>query len=136
MIGFDQVGQRSKAGLIALVFATIAGTFAAADVALAEPLFPGQPSYSPSLNPSAPYLLPPVQSPLLFREPPTLTSRYGFQQNAVLPFIGLGFQGGETGDVTRQAWRQSMLNAQLKSPNLFQQTLVPNEFQAGLRIPF
>jgi hypothetical protein len=77
----------------------------------------------------------PQDSTSLFRDPPTLTSRFGLG-TSFLPFIGMGFQGGETSDVTRQVLRESTFDTRTPLSNRLSQGLIPNEFQAGLRIRF
>ena len=57
-----------------------------------------------------------------------------------MPYIGLGFSGGETTDVNRTAARQSQLQSSVQQDRLLNdilgKSLVPNEFQLGIRIPF
>ena len=75
---------------------------------------------------------------MLFRDPPTLTPHYGGSNKSWIPFFGLGFQGGETSDITRQLFRESMRQSldTRSSISSLEKSLVPNEFQGGLRIPF
>jgi hypothetical protein len=76
----------------------------------------------------------------LFSEPATLTGRYTMNGSIVIPYIGLGFGGGETTDVNRTVVRQSALQSSIQQDRLMNdvlgKTLVPNEFQLGIRIPF
>ena len=76
----------------------------------------------------------------VFSQPPTLTGRYTMNGSTVIPYIGLGFGGGETTDVNRTAARQSMLQSSVQQDRLLNdvlgKSLVPNEFQVGIRIPF
>ena len=76
----------------------------------------------------------------VFSEPPTLAGRYIWNGSTVIPYIGLGFGGGETTDMTRTITRQSALQNSIQQDRLMSdvlgKTLVPNEFQLGVRIPF
>jgi hypothetical protein len=76
----------------------------------------------------------------VFSQPPTLAGRYIVNGSTVIPYIGLGFGGGETTDVSRTAARQSMLQSTVQQDRLLNdvlgKSLVPNEFQVGIRIPF
>lgn len=76
----------------------------------------------------------------VFSQPPTLAGRYTMNGSTVIPYIGLGFGGGETTDVNRTAARQSVLQSSVQQDRLLNdvlgKSLVPNEFQVGIRIPF
>ena len=76
----------------------------------------------------------------VFSQPPTLGGRYTVNGSTVIPYIGLGFGGGETTDVNRTAARQSILQNSVQQDRLLNdvlgKSLVPNEFQVGIRIPF
>ncbi len=76
----------------------------------------------------------------LFSQPATLAGRYTMNGSTVIPYIGLGFGGGETTDVNRTVVRQSALQSPIQQDRLMNdvlgKTLVPNEFQLGIRIPF
>jgi hypothetical protein len=76
----------------------------------------------------------------LFSEPPSLAGQYRVHGAKVMPYIGLGFTGGETTDVNRTVTRESALRSALQQDRLMTdslgKTLVPNEVQLGVRIPF
>jgi hypothetical protein len=76
----------------------------------------------------------------VFSQPPTLAGRYTMNGSTVIPYIGLGFGGGETTDANRTAARQSVLQSSAQQDRLLNdvlgKSLVPNEFQVGIRIPF
>jgi hypothetical protein len=76
----------------------------------------------------------------VFSQPPTLAGRYTMNGSTVMPYIGLGFSGGETTDVNRTAARQNILQNSVQQDRLLNdvlgKSLVPNEFQVGIRIPF
>jgi hypothetical protein len=76
----------------------------------------------------------------LFSQPATLAGRYTMNGSTVIPYIGVGFGGGETTDVNRTVARHSALQSATQQDALVNdvlgKTLVPNEFQLGIRIPF
>lgn len=76
----------------------------------------------------------------LFSQPATLAGRYTMNGSTVIPYIGVGFGGGETTDVNRTVARHSALQGSIQQDPLmndvFRKTFVPNEFQLGIRIPF
>jgi hypothetical protein len=76
----------------------------------------------------------------LFSQPATLAGPYTMNGSTVIPYIGVGFGGGETTDVNRTVARQSALQSSTQQDPLMndvlRKTFVPNEFQLGIRIPF
>jgi len=72
----------------------------------------------------------------LFRQAPVLSGRLRVSEQTVMPYIGAGFGGGYVTD------RDRALNPQPALPqhNLFGdsmgKSMMPNEFQMGIRIPF
>ncbi len=70
------------------------------------------------------------------REAPAISGRYSIGGTTVMPFLGAGFSGGYLSDVDRSV--SSALSSQTESTvrSLFGQSLVPNEFRLGIRIPF
>jgi hypothetical protein len=96
------------------------------------------PDFSP-LAPSNPTLLSSVTNHL-FSQPATLAGRYTLNGSTVIPYIGVGFAGGETTDVNRTVARHSALQSATQQDPLMndvlRKTFVPNEFQLGIRIPF
>lgn len=70
------------------------------------------------------------------QEAPTISGRYSIGGTTVMPFLGAGFGGGYLSDVDRSV--NSYLSAPADSGlrSLFGQSLVPNEFRLGIRIPF
>lgn len=76
----------------------------------------------------------------VFSQPPTLAGRYTVHGSTVIPYIGLGFHGGETTDMNRTIARQNIVQSAVQQDRLFNdmlgKSLVPNEFQVGIRIPF
>ncbi len=70
----------------------------------------------------------------LLSQPPVLTGRYTLNGQTVLPYIGAGFGGGEPTDLNRTIMRAGQEERILRDS--LGKTLVPNEFQLGVRIPF
>lgn len=64
-------------------------------------------------------------------QPPVLMGRYTVNGQTLLPYIGAGFGGGEPTDANRTIMQEDRL---LRDP--LSKSLMPNEFQLGLRIPF
>lgn len=76
------------------------------------------------------------QSSPIGREAPAISGRYSIGGTTIMPFLGAGFSGGYLSDVDRSV--NSALSPQADSNvrSLFGQSLVPNEFRLGIRIPF
>ncbi|MGH7230275.1 MAG: hypothetical protein ACREJU_02835 [Nitrospiraceae bacterium] len=72
----------------------------------------------------------------LLSQPPMLTGRYTLNGQTFMPYIGAGFSGGETKDPNRAAVRESAAQEDRLLREPLGSTLVPNEFQLGVRIPF
>lgn len=72
----------------------------------------------------------------LFRQSPVLSGRLRVSDQTLIPYIGAGFGGGYVTE------RDRALNPQptLPQQNLFGESMgksmMPNEFQMGIRIPF
>jgi opacity protein-like surface antigen len=81
----------------------------------------------------------PYESPLSFsiaREIPSISRNVSVQGRTLTPYIGAGFNRGYTSDLEHSLSRG--LSSLTESPlgSLLGQSLIPNEFQWGLRIPF
>jgi hypothetical protein len=72
----------------------------------------------------------------LVSQPPMVTGRYTLNGQTVMPYIGAGFGGGETTDPNRAVVRESVRQQDRLITEPIGKTLVPNEFQLGVRIPF
>ena len=73
---------------------------------------------------------------LLFRDVPSLSGRYSAGDMTILPYIGAGFGAGYNSQLDRAFTPNSQPQQNLNLGGLSGQTLVPNEFQMGIRIPF
>lgn len=72
----------------------------------------------------------------LFRDVPSLSGRYSAGDMTILPYIGAGFGAGYNSQLDRAFTPNSQPQPNLNLGGLPGQTLVPNEFQMGIRIPF
>ena len=85
----------------------------------------------------APQLPPgPALSSQAVREVPTISGRYTIGGTTVMPYLGAGFSGGYTSDVDRSVSNGLSTPADSGPRSLFGQSLTPNEFRMGIRIPF
>ncbi len=66
----------------------------------------------------------------VFRQPPVITGRYSLHGQTILPYLGAGFSAGGTTDTNSTIFQDRLFQESLKN------TMIPNEFQMGLRIPF
>ena len=67
----------------------------------------------------------------LFSDPPKLMGRYSWNGQTIMPYVGLGFSHGEPTDMNRTIILEDRILRQG-----FGQTMTPNDFQLGLRLPF
>ena len=72
----------------------------------------------------------------LFRDVPSLSGRYSGRNMLFLPYIGAGFGAGYNSEVDRTFGPNLQPQQNLNLGGLPGQSMVPNEFQMGLRIPF
>ena len=70
------------------------------------------------------------------RDVPSINGRYSVGGRTLLPYIGAGFSGGYSSEFNRSLnWPPPTQNdSGLRSQ--FGQSLSPNEFQLGVRVPF
>ena len=85
----------------------------------------------PALQPSLGF------SPQSWREVPSIISgQYSIGGTTVMPFLGAGFSGGYISDVDRSVKSGFSTPADSGLRSWVGQSLVPNEFRLGIRIPF
>ena len=129
--------HRKILGIIAL---TVALALSQSDTTLAAPTLIGNNSGTPSLqeragaNLAAKPVTPSAGS--LFRDVPSLSERYSVREMGVLPYIGAGFGAGYTSELDRTLAPNVPPQHNLNLGGQLGQSMVPNEFQLGLRIPF
>ena len=86
---------------------------------------------------SAPALLPGSGfSPQFWREVPSISGQYSIGGTTVMPFLGAGFGGGYMSELDRSMKSEFSTPADSKIRSQVGQSLVPNEFRLGIRIPF
>jgi hypothetical protein len=124
-------------GIIAL---TVALALSQSDKTLAAPTFIGKNSSTLSLqeragaNIATKPVTPSAGS--LFRDVPSLSERYSVREMRVLPYIGAGFGAGYTSELDRTLAPNLPPQHNLNLGGQLGQSMVPNEFQLGIRIPF
>jgi hypothetical protein len=76
----------------------------------------------------------------VFREPPSLSTRYTLNGHTVLPYVGIGYGAGEPIDSNRTMIRENAGQSSMQEDRILRDVLgknvMPNEFQLGVRIPF
>lgn len=75
-------------------------------------------------------------SPSYFRDIPSISGRYSIGGRALLPYLGAGFSGGYGSEFNRSLGGGPPTHSDFGLRSQFGQTISPNEFQMGLRIPF
>lgn len=71
-----------------------------------------------------------------FREIPSISGRYSIRGTTLLPYIGAGFSGGHSSELNRSLGGTSPTLNDFGLRGQFGQSVSPNEFQVGIRIPF
>ncbi len=72
----------------------------------------------------------------LFRQSPVLSGRLRVSEQTVIPYIGAGFGGGFVTERDRALNPQPTLSQQNLFGDSMGKSMMPNEFQMGIRIPF
>ena len=72
----------------------------------------------------------------VFRDVPVLSGRYSAGSMTFLPYIGAGFGAGYNSELDRAFAPNLQPQQNLNAGGLQGQSMVPNEFQIGIRIPF
>lgn len=72
----------------------------------------------------------------LFRDVPPLSERYSGGHMRFLPYIGAGFGAGYNSELDRTLAPNLPPQHNLNLGGQLGQSMVPNEFQMGIRIPF
>ncbi|RPH78254.1 MAG: hypothetical protein EHM80_10690 [Nitrospiraceae bacterium] len=129
--------------LIAILVASIQG-IVAPDRAMADSAVLGEPNSqlalgAPKTNvpsqppPAAPLAVAPT---LDIRDIPSINGRYSIGGRTLLPYIGAGFSGGYSSEFNRSLSGPPPAQNDLGLRSQFGQSVSPNEFQLGVRIPF
>ncbi len=72
----------------------------------------------------------------LFRQSPVLSGRLRVSEQTLIPYIGAGFGGGYVTERDRALVPQPTLPQQNPFGESMGKSMMPNEFQMGIRIPF
>jgi hypothetical protein len=72
----------------------------------------------------------------VFRDVPAVSGRYSAGSMTFLPYIGAGFGAGYNSELDRTFAPNLQPQQNLNAGGLQGQSMVPNEFQMGIRIPF
>jgi hypothetical protein len=72
----------------------------------------------------------------VFRDIPSISGRYSLGGQTLLPYLGAGFGSGYTTEMDRSLHSPPPTTMDPGLRNQFGQSLTPNEFQMGIRIPF
>ncbi len=117
---------------------------AASDHAMADSAVLGEPNSE--LASSTPKTTDPSQPPLAVpsasassadvREIPSISGRYAIGGRTLLPYIGAGFAGGYNSEFNRSLSGAPPAQSDFGLRSQFGQSVSPNEFQLGVRIPF
>lgn len=70
------------------------------------------------------------------RDIPSISGRYSIGGRTLLPYVGAGFYGGYSSELTRSMTGVPSMQSDFGLRNQFGQSVSPNEFQVGIRIPF
>jgi hypothetical protein len=70
------------------------------------------------------------------RDVPSISGRYAIGGRTLLPYIGAGFSGGYSSELNRSLSGVPPTQSDLGLRSQFGQSVSPNEFQLGVRIPF
>lgn len=71
-----------------------------------------------------------------FRDVPSIIGRYSIGGRALLPYLGAGFSGGYGSELNRSWGGTPSTYTDFGLRSQFGQSVSPNEFQMGIRIPF
>ena len=118
---------------------------AARDRVIADSAVLGEPKYgqlsSSTLKNNFP-IPPPIATPPAsasssnVQDIPSISGRYSIGERTVLPYIGAGFSGGYSSEFNRSLGGAPPALSDFGLRSQFGQSVSPNEFQLGIRIPF
>jgi hypothetical protein len=129
--------------LLVALAASIQGIAAPDRVVADSPVF-AEPDNQPSS--STPKTTAPSQPPIVapsteassadVRDIPSISGRYAIGGRTLLPYIGAGFSGGYGSEFNRSLAGVPPAQSDFGLRSQFGQSVSPNEFQLGVRIPF
>jgi hypothetical protein len=139
--------KQSSAGIVMVLVLALAASIqgiAAPDRVVADSAVFAEPNNQPSS--STPKITAPSQPPLAVpsasassadvRDIPSISGRYAIGGRTLLPYIGAGFSGGYGSEFNRSLAGVSPTQSDFGLRSQFGQSVSPNEFQLGVRIPF
>ena len=71
-----------------------------------------------------------------FQDVPSISGRYSVGGRTLLPYVGAGFSGGYSSEFNRSLGGVPPALSDFGLRSQFGQSVSPNEFQLGIRIPF
>jgi hypothetical protein len=139
--------KQSSAGIVMVLVVALAVSIqgiAAPDCVVADSSVFAEPNDQPSS--STPETTAPSQPPLAVpsasassadvRDIPSISGRYAIGGRTLLPYIGAGFAGGYNSEFNRSLSGAPPSQSEFGLRSQFGQSVSPNEFQLGVRIPF
>ncbi len=132
--------MNTRFNILGIISLTVALALTYSDRAVASHTLVGNSTESFSLQESAVSdaaatpITPSAGSP--FRDVPSLSGRYSAGHMTFLPYIGAGFGAGYNSELDRTFAPNLQSQQNLNLGGLQGQSMVPNEFQMGIRIPF
>ena len=132
--------MNTRFNILGIISLTVALALTHSDRALASQTLVGNSSGNFSLEESAgtdvatTSVTPSAGSP--FRDVPSLSGRYFTGNMTFLPYIGAGFGAGYNSELDRTFAPNLQPQQNLNLGGLPVQSMAPNEFQMGIRIPF
>ena len=139
--------KQSRAGIMVILVAALASIqgIAAPDCVMADSAILGEPNSqlaSSTLRTIVVPTQPPIEVPSVatssadVRDVPSISGRYSIGGRTLLPYLGAGFSGGYSSEFNRSFNVSPPAQNDLGLRSQFGQSLSPNEFQLGVRIPF
>jgi hypothetical protein len=137
--------KQSSAGVMVVLVAALAGFIqgiAVPDCVMADSAALGDLSSQRSLHILKKDVIhqPPIVTSIIdaadVRDIPSISGRYSIGGRTLLPYLGAGFSGGYSSEFNRSLNGPPPAQNDLGLRSQFGQSLSPNEFQLGVRIPF
>ena len=138
--------KQSRVGVMVMVAALVASIqgIAAPDCVIADPAVLEDLSSQLSLHTAKkdvanqPLIVAPSidASSADVRDVPSISGRYSIGGRTLLPYLGAGFSGGYSSEFNRSLNLPPPTQHDFGLRSQFGQSLSPNEFQLGVRIPF
>ena len=144
---YDDSMKHSSAGIVIVLVAALAVSIQG--IAAPDPVVADSPVFAESNNQpssSTPKITAPSQPPIVapsteaasadVRDIPSISGRYSIGGRTLLPYIGAGFSGGYSSEFGRSLAVVPPSQSDFGLRSQFGQSVSPNEFQLGVRIPF